>query len=67
MDHSFSDSQSVQGSNRTRGWWNSKTAKRFRRNPLAIVGVVVIAVFAVIALFAPQLTISADEIGRAHV
>lgn len=60
MDHSFSDIQSAQGSHAARGWWNSKTAKRFRRNPLAIVGVIIVTAFAVIALFAPQLTITAD-------
>lgn len=37
-------------------WWNSKTMKRFRRNPLAITGALIIIGFAFIALFAPLLT-----------
>lgn len=37
-------------------WWKSKAAKRFRRNPLAITGAVLVAAFAVVALFAPQLS-----------
>lgn len=60
MDRGFSDVQVVEQPRTPRGWWNSKTAKRFRRNPLAIVGVLIIVLFALVAIFAPQLTISAD-------
>jgi peptide/nickel transport system permease protein len=60
MDRSFSDVQVVEQPQTPRGWWNSKTAKRFRRNPLAIVGALIITLFTLIAIFAPQLTISAD-------
>lgn len=51
------------GSESTRGfkgWWRSKTMKRFRRNPLALTGVVVVAAFIVVAVFAPLMT----ELGR---
>lgn len=41
-------------------WWNSKTMKRFRRNPLAITGVIIILAFAFMAIFAPLLT----DLGR---
>lgn len=37
-------------------WWNTKAAVRFRRNPLAVVGAALVAAFALVALFAPQLT-----------
>ena len=63
MDRSIDqDVGEIQVANRSaaRGPWNSKTAKRFRRNPLAIVGVLIIIAFALVALFAPQLTMSAD-------
>lgn len=43
-----------------RGWWRSKTMKRFRRNPLALTGVLVVFSFVLIALFAPLIT----ELGR---
>ena len=36
-------------------WWRTKPAKRFRRNPLAIFGALLILAFALVALFAPQL------------
>lgn len=38
------------------GWWRSKSMKRFRRNPLAIVGVLLLASFIIMALFAAPLT-----------
>ena len=38
------------------GWWRSKTMKRFRRNPLAIVGALLLLFFVFIALFAAPLT-----------
>ncbi len=37
-------------------WWKSKTMKRFRRNPLAVVGALLLISFVVIALFAAPLT-----------
>lgn len=37
-------------------WWSSKTMKRFRRNPLAITGALIVFLFVLVALFAPQLT-----------
>ncbi len=37
-------------------WWNSKTMKRFLRNPLAIVGALLLIFFVFIALFAAPLT-----------
>lgn len=43
-----------------RGWWQSKTMKRFRRNPLALTGAVVVIGFILLALFAPLVT----ELGR---
>lgn len=39
-----------------RRWWTSKPVKRFRRNPLALVGAVTVLAFLVIAFFAPQLS-----------
>ena len=38
------------------GWWNSKTMKRFRRNPLAIVGAFILIAFIVVGMFAPLYT-----------
>ena len=60
MDRDFSDVQAVDEPRTPRGWWNSKTAKRFRRNPLAVVGLLIVIFFALVAIFAPQLTINAD-------
>ncbi len=37
-------------------WYRSKTFKRFRRNPLAIVGSLLLLIFVLVALFAPALT-----------
>jgi len=37
-------------------WYRSKTFKRFRRNPLAIVGALMLLVFVVVALLAPAIT-----------
>lgn len=39
-----------------RGFWRSKAMKRFRRNPLAITGTVIVILYILIAVFAPQLT-----------
>lgn len=36
-------------------WWRTKPVKRFRRNPLAIAGAILIFGFALVALFAPQI------------
>jgi peptide/nickel transport system permease protein len=41
-------------------WWRSKAMRRFRRNPLAVVGVIISVAFALVAIFAPQLTLSPD-------
>jgi peptide/nickel transport system permease protein len=40
------------------GWFNSKTMRRFRRNPLALVGALLLLAFFLMAVFAPQLTAS---------
>ncbi|HHO55067.1 MAG TPA: ABC transporter permease [Trueperaceae bacterium] len=37
-------------------WWNTKPMRRFRRNPLGIIGMIILALFLLMALFAPQLT-----------
>ncbi len=39
-----------------RGFWRSKAFKRFRRNPLAITGTVLVIFYILVAVFAPQLT-----------
>ena len=41
-------------------WWQSKPVRRFRRNPLAIVGALLVVAFVVVATFAPQLS----DLGR---
>ncbi|HRN18344.1 MAG: ABC transporter permease [Trueperaceae bacterium] len=43
---------------------HGKTWKRFRRNPLAITGAVIVIVYALVALFAPQLTVRQLEYFR---
>lgn len=40
----------------SRGWWNSKAMKRFRRNPLGLLGTSILVLFLLAAVFAPQLT-----------
>jgi peptide/nickel transport system permease protein len=42
------------------GWWSSKTMKRFRRNPLAMTGLIVVLAFVLLAGFAPLVT----DLGR---
>jgi len=37
-------------------WWESKALRRFRRNPLAIVGLVIVLSFVVVASIAPLVT-----------
>lgn len=37
-------------------WWQTKTMRRFRRNPLAITGVSLLLFFLLVAVFAPQIT-----------
>ncbi len=37
-------------------WWNSKAMKRFRRNPLAITGALIVLFFVVVAISAPLIT-----------
>ncbi len=37
-------------------WWETKTMKRFRRNPLAIIGALLVVAFAVTAIIAPLIT-----------
>ncbi|MEM7734242.1 MAG: ABC transporter permease [Deinococcota bacterium] len=49
----------------TKGWYNSKTFKRFRRNPLALVGAIILIFYVVVAAFAPQLT--AGRLGRSCI
>lgn len=41
---------------RPQGWWQSKAMKRFRRNPLAIVGLLIVFGFFLLALLAPLIT-----------
>ena len=48
---------------RRAGFWNSKAVMRFRRNPLAIVGLLVVLGFVVLAAFAPLFT----ELGRSCI
>lgn len=36
-------------------WWHTKPMRRFRRNPLAIFGLLLVLAFALVALFAPQI------------
>ncbi len=43
-------------------FWRSRAWRRFRRNPLAIVGTLIVIFFLLVALFAPALT--ADRMGR---
>ena len=43
---------------RAGGWWRSKAMRRFRRNPLGIVGTLILLFFLVVAVFAPQFTAS---------
>ncbi|HKI59330.1 MAG TPA: ABC transporter permease [Trueperaceae bacterium] len=38
-------------------FWRGKTMKRFRRNPLAITGAIIILFYILVAVFAPQLTV----------
>jgi peptide/nickel transport system permease protein len=49
-------SSKIQGQASSRSWWNSKAMKRFRRNPLGIVGFSLIVFFFLVAVFAPLLT-----------
>ena len=37
-------------------WWNTKPMRRFRRNPLGLIGFAILSLFLLAALFAPQLT-----------
>ncbi|WP_457637464.1 ABC transporter permease [Oceanithermus sp.] len=46
-------------------WFESKRFKRFRRNPLAVIGVIILLFFSVVGFFAPALT--ADRLGRACI
>ncbi|MGL4608582.1 MAG: ABC transporter permease [Trueperaceae bacterium] len=49
-------STTAQRNRQNQRWWNSKAMKRFRRNPLGLVGVIIIIAFAFAGIFAPQLT-----------
>src|SRR5680860_123637 len=42
------------------GWTEGKAVRRFRRNPLAIVGLLVVLAFVLVAIFAPVIT----DVGR---
>jgi peptide/nickel transport system permease protein len=44
-----------------KGWWNSKSMKRFRRNPLGTIAVLIILSFIGVAILAPVLTYSQLE------
>lgn len=44
-----------------KGWWNSKAMKRFRRNPLGMIAVLIILFFIGVAFLAPVLTYSQLE------
>ncbi len=43
-------------------FWRSRVWKRFRRNPLALVGTAIVIFYVLVAIFAPALT--ADRMGR---
>jgi len=43
-------------------FWRSRAWRRFRRNPLAIAGALIVVFFVLVAVFAPALT--ADRLGR---
>lgn len=43
-------------------WWRSRAFRRFRRNPLAIAGAIIVIFYVLIAIFAPAIT--ADRMGR---
>ena len=58
-------------------WWRSKSMKRFRRNPLALVGAFLLIAFLLVGLFAPFFTVpdrsclrdigvSASTVGDVH-
>ncbi len=47
---------------RRESFWRSRAWRRFRRNPLAIVGTLIVLFFMLVAIFAPALT--ADRMGR---
>lgn len=46
----------------TRPWYQSKLMKRLRRSPLAVLGVLILFLYILIAVFSPQLT--HDRLGR---
>src|SRR5690606_30683209 len=52
----LADELQARASQRAQTWRDSKALKRFRRNPLAIVGLIVVFVFVLTAIFAPVLT-----------
>ncbi|MCA9835334.1 MAG: ABC transporter permease [Trueperaceae bacterium] len=41
-----------------KGWWQSKAMRRFRRNPLGIIGFIILLAFVFVAIFAGPLTSS---------
>lgn len=41
---------------KARGWWHSKAMRRFRRNPLGIIGSLILIFFILLAIFAAPLT-----------
>lgn len=45
-------------------WWQSKAFKRFRRNPLALVGAAVVLSFVLLAIFAPAFTTPGPSCAR---
>lgn len=46
------------GTAKPTNFWRSKTMKRFRRNPLAITGAIIVIFYVLVAVFAPQLTVT---------
>ena len=59
MDNAASSQDMLQPAaarSNSRGWWNSKAMKRFRRNPLGLLGTGILLIFLLAAVFAPQLT-----------
>ena len=46
--------QTVQ-TEKSEAWWNSRTMRRFRRNPVSITGFVISSFFVLVAIFAPLL------------
>ncbi len=62
MERTFDEQELAAGAlahpEQSKGFWRSKTMKRFRRSPLAITGAVIVVFYVLVAVFAPQLTVT---------